>query len=195
MSTQNYSTQKSGSWIDKLALKKRLQMFDLFLQQFPESACQSILDAGATADQADLSSNFLEKYYPQKQKIIALSNQDADFLEDIYRGLTFKKGDILALPFADDSIDVVFSAAVIEHIGAFAQQKIMLAECLRVAKKGIFITTPNRWHPIEVHTLLPFLHWLPKRIHRKLLKRIGLSFYASEENLNLLEKKTVSNSV
>ena len=25
----------------------------------------------------------------------------------------------------------------------------------------MFVTTPNRWFPLEVHTLLPFVHWLP----------------------------------
>ena len=26
----------------------------------------------------------------------------------------------------------------------------------------VFLTTPNRWFPIEVHTRLPLVHWLPK---------------------------------
>ena len=25
----------------------------------------------------------------------------------------------------------------------------------------MFLTTPNRWFPIEVHTRLPLVHWLP----------------------------------
>ena len=28
---------------------------------------------------------------------------------------------------------------------------------------SVFVTTPNRWFPLEVHTLLPFVHWLPGR--------------------------------
>ena len=100
--------------------------------------------------------------------------------------MQFKQGDACALPFADSSIDVVFSSAVIEHVGAYEKQKQMLAECLRVAKKGVFITTPNRFFPIEMHTLLPLIHWLPKSWHRFLLNKLGLNFYAKEENLNLL---------
>jgi hypothetical protein len=36
-----------------------------------------------------------------------------------------------------------------------------VAEALRVARRA-FVTTPNRWFPIEVHTLLPLVHWLPE---------------------------------
>jgi hypothetical protein len=52
----------------------------------------------------------------------------------------------------------------------------------------IIITTPNRYHPVDFHTKIPFIHWLPKSIHRKILKILNLSFYAKEENLNLLSK-------
>ena len=50
------------------------------------------------------------------------------------------------------------------------------------------IITPNRYHPIDFHTQIPLIHWLPKTIHRKILSLIGLKFYAQEENLNLLSK-------
>ena len=49
--------------------------------------------------------------------------------------------------------------------------------------------TPNRYFPIDFHTLLPFLHWLPKTIHRKILDIIGLKFLSKESNLNLLSIK------
>ena len=26
----------------------------------------------------------------------------------------------------------------------------------------MFLTTPNRWFPIELHTRLPLVHWLPR---------------------------------
>ncbi len=34
-----------------------------------------------------------------------------------------------------------------------------------MSRKGLFVTTPNRWFPIEFHTVLPLVHWLPKRQH------------------------------
>ncbi|MDR2732705.1 MAG: hypothetical protein LBB36_05750, partial [Fibromonadaceae bacterium] len=35
--------------------------------------------------------------------------------------------------------------------------------------------------------------WLPKSIHRKILKIIGRDFFAKEENLNLLTRKELGN--
>jgi ubiquinone/menaquinone biosynthesis C-methylase UbiE len=192
MSDQNYSVSQPTGFIDKIALKKRLAMLQLFLNEFPDEHVNSILDVGVTADRASLASNYFEKYYPNKNKIIALSNQNAAYLEQIYPGITFALGDATQLPYENQSIDVVFSSAVIEHLGSEQNQCQMVAECVRVAKKGVFITTPNRWHPIEAHTILPLLHWLPKSLHRKMLNVLGLPFYAREENLNLLDSKILS---
>lgn len=191
MSTNNYSLQKPGSFIDRLASKKRQIMYNLFIKNFSPHTDDKILDVGVTADRTALSSNFFEKYYPYKQNIIALSNQEAYFLETKYPGLTYKQGDARSLPFSDECIDYVFSSAVMEHVGSQDQQLKMLSECYRVARKGVFITTPNRWHPIEAHTFLPLIHWLPKPLHRKILKWLGLDFYAQVDNLNLLDRATL----
>ena len=192
MADSNYSVLKPNSYIDRLTLKKRFKMFQIFTKTFPEHAFETVLDAGVTADQHAICSNYFEKYFPHKNKIIALSNQNAAFLEEKYPGLVFRYGDVRALPFNNESIDVVFSSAVIEHVGSRENQKKMIVECLRVAKKGVFLTTPNRWFPIETHTFLPCIHWFPKNIHRIILKMMGLKFHSLEENLNLLDSKTLN---
>ena len=43
----------------------------------------------------------------------------------------------------------------------------LIAECSRVAKRMVFLTTPNRWFPIEVHTALPLIHWLPGKVNHE----------------------------
>jgi hypothetical protein len=55
----------------------------------------------------------------------------------------------------------------------------------RVARR-VFVVTPCRWFPIEMHTFLPFIHWLPQRAHQWILRRLGLAFWAKTENLNLV---------
>ena len=62
----------------------------------------------------------------------------------------------------------------------------MLENVIKLTKKIFVITTPNKFYPIELHTKIPLIHWLPKSIYRKILKFLGLCFYANEENLNLL---------
>lgn len=93
MSQQNYALQKPGGYIDNLVLKKRLAMYKIFLKEFPDEQCDSILDVGVTAEKNAISANFFEENFPSKNKIIALSNQDATFLEKIYTGLKFQLGD------------------------------------------------------------------------------------------------------
>ena len=69
-------------------------------------------------------------------------------------------GDACDLPWADKSFDIVYSNAVIEHVGDFARQQRMAREIARVGKSW-FVTTPNRWYPYEFHLRLPFVTWLP----------------------------------
>jgi ubiquinone/menaquinone biosynthesis C-methylase UbiE len=136
------------------------------------------------------SSNFFESFYPFKERMTALSDQDASWLEETYPGLSFVKGDGRDMPFENRSFDLVFSSAVIEHVGSAEKQRAFIVECCRVSRKYVFLTTPNRWHPVEFHTILPFLHWLPKPLHRKILRGGGINKALSfEENLNLLSKK------
>ena len=116
----------------------------------------------------------------------ALSNEDAGWLEKAYPGLEFVLGDGRSMPFEDNSFDLVFSNAVIEHVGSLQQQRFLL-ESVRVARKHIFLTTPNRWYPVELHTLLPLVHYLPKQLHRRILRLFGQEFLSREENLNLMD--------
>ena len=51
---------------------------------------------------------------------------------------------------------------MIEHVGPRDAQRRFVDEALRVARRA-FVTTPNRWFPLEVHTRLPLVHWLPDR--------------------------------
>jgi hypothetical protein len=92
----------------------------------------------------------------------------------------------LNLPFRDGAFDVVHSAAVIEHVGSFERQRGFLRECGRVARRAVFVTTPNRWFPVEFHTVLPVVHWLPKPLFRGLMRKTGRGFFAEETNLNLM---------
>ena len=55
----------------------------------------------------------------------------------------------------------------------------------------MFLTTPNRWFPVEFHSLLPLLHWLPKRSYRRLLSGTRYDFFAQEDNLNLLDRSEI----
>ena len=181
-----YNVARPGSLPVRIAAHQRRKMFDEFVAQTRIRAGDTLLDVGVTSDRGYDHSNYVEAWWPDPAHIIAIGLDDAGFLESTYPGLHFVRADGCDLPFADASFDFVHSSAVLEHVGCRARQTRFLHELFRVARRGIFVTTPNRWFPVEFHTMLPLLHWLPVRWHRALLNAIGHKFFAAEENLNLL---------
>jgi len=189
MNKNTYSSGKEQSWRDRAELSARMKIYEALAKRVPLETLESIIDVGATADDKKDSSNFFEKTYPYPERITALSDQDASWMERAWPGLTFVRGNALNMPFADGQFDLAFSNAVIEHVGTRENQAAFIRECIRVSKKYIFITTPNRFYPIELHTVLPLFHWLPARVYRRILRILGKSFFAEESNLNLLSKR------
>jgi SAM-dependent methyltransferase len=78
-------------------------------------------------------------------------------------------GDGCQTAFADRSFDIVFSNSVIEHVGGEERQRQFAREIMRCGS-AFFVQTPNKWFPFDLHTLLPFAHWLPQRFFRKLIR-------------------------
>ena len=116
----------------------------------------------------------LEDYLPSETFIVAgeideqLVRQPAGLYPHVFP-LVF---DGCHLPFRDNSFDVVYSNAVIEHVGDRTQQKLFADEVCRVGKAW-FVTTPNFWFPVDTHTSLPFVHWLPKRWRMAAFRSVG----------------------
>jgi hypothetical protein len=117
---------------------------------------------------------------------------NAAWVELEYPDVKFIKVDGRDLPFANNTFDFVHSSAVLEHVGSRNQQARFLREAWRVARKGVFVTTPNRRYPVEFHTVLPLTHWLPVSLYRKMLLALGYGFFADQNNLNLLSGGSLS---
>lgn len=172
----------------KTAFAIRCKIYAVLAREIDLAALSSVLDVGVTADGEAAYSNFFECFYPYPERITALSDQEAGNLETLFPGVRFVRGDGCALPFPDASFDLVFSSAVLEHVGSRERQKQFIAEAARVSRKYVFLTTPNRFHPLEFHTKLPFLHWLPRAWHRRILRLLKLDYLSREEHLNLLSR-------
>jgi len=150
---------------DAISLRSRQRKFALFMETMAPTAETTVLDVGA--DDSAFGEhggcgtlNFFEELYPWPERITALGMHEGTRFRESYPNARYVQGDALNLPFADGEFDVVFSNAVIEHVGGREQQRRFVEESLRVARRA-FITTPNRWFPVEVHTRLPLVHWLP----------------------------------
>ena len=179
--------------IERVSDSMRRKMFDRFMQELGPTEATTIVDVGVTDDQR-LDSNFFERLYPHKSKLTAVGMEDASFLETQYPGIKFVKADGLRLPFEDKSFDLAVSFAVIEHVGSNANQRAFIKELCRVGKR-VCLTMPNRWYPIEFHTILPLIHWLPPETFRRLLRILRKPFFSTEENLNLLGEKDLMDMV
>lgn len=186
-----YNVTAPESLAQRVATHVRRKMFATFMVEARPRPDEKLLDIGVTSDQTYEGSNYLEQLYPYKDRVTAAGIDDAGFLEVRYPGMRFIEANILDLPFPDAAFDVVHSAAVWEHVGSRANQTRALAECLRVARRIVCLTTPNRWFPIELHTAMPLLHWLPHRVYRRLYRALGLAFFAEESNLNLLTMREI----
>ena len=78
-------------------------------------------------------------------------------------------GDGCAMDFADGAYDIAYSNSVIEHLGTWERQRQFAAELQRVGR-GVWCQTPAFGCPIEPHYMAFFIHWLPKRVQRRLLR-------------------------
>jgi len=183
------------SLASRIALHARRGIYARFVALAGTEPGRRLLDLGVTPDTSLPDSNFLERWYPHRVDITMASVEDCSAIEAVFPGTKFVRlQPNHALPFPDAYFDVGFSSAVLEHVGGAAQQGFFVQELLRTCRR-VFLTTPDRAFPIEVHTFLPVLHWLPKRLHRRLLGLFGLSFWASETNLNLLTRRELAQLV
>jgi SAM-dependent methyltransferase len=154
---------------DAISLRSRRRKLALFLEVMGLTPATTVLDVGvdevslgdAGGQSGCTTHNLLEERYPWPERLTALGLHDGARFRERYPQIAYVQGDACALPFADGAFDVVHSNAVIEHVGGRERQEAFVREAVRVGRR-VFVTTPNRWFPIEVHTRLPLVHWLPE---------------------------------
>jgi len=159
-----------------VSLRSRERKLELFLQLFAPGPSSTVLDVGVTDAPFGEGStdNFFEARYPWPEQITAVGHTELDRFEVAFPRVRAVRADGRDLPFADGTFDLGFSNAVIEHVaGGRAGQRQFVAELCRVARR-VFVTTPNRRFPIDPHTLLPLVHWLPATpLRERILKLRG----------------------
>ena len=171
-----------------LALRVRRRIFELFMQHCRPGPDDRVADFGATGHEDHPAHVFFEHLYPHPEKltVIAREAEGARWFPERFPGVSFLEADLRSIPRPDGYFHAGLCNAVIEHAGSREQQAALVREVCRVCRRVMF-TTPNRWFPIEIHTFIPLLHWLPDRSYRAALRSVGLSHFASVENLNLLD--------
>jgi hypothetical protein len=169
--------------------REQRKMVQAFMRHFPPSPAMRVLDLGTNGSIEDREFYTFQATYPYPANTVACGLESPETFSRVFPEIPYVRATRgQSLPFADNSFDIVHCAAVVEHVGSRAAQRAFIAEALRVARAGFF-TTPNRWFPVELHTVLPFIHYLPKSPRERVLRSLGFEFFADEENLNLLTRK------
>lgn len=159
--------------------RNRLRKYHFFMDYFKPNEFTKILDVGAEGREYQRYTNSLEKLYPYPQNITVLGIDDYSEFRRRYPSVRALNYDGRSFPFGNDEFDICWCNAVLEHVGNKERQVDFLREIRRVSKAA-FVTTPNKLFPIEPHTRVPILHYLPKNTFDKLLRCFGKPWAAGD---------------
>ncbi len=96
--------------------------------------------------------------------VVNLETRDLDRTQ-----LPWVQADGRILPFLDNSFDLVYCNSVLEHLPDEASRLAVAHEIARVGR-SYCVQTPNRWFPLDAHTLTPGFHLLPRRWQARLAR-------------------------
>jgi hypothetical protein len=122
----------------------------------------SIIDVGGTAFVWNLT---------ECRPLLTMINLKPPRLSDTRFQTVVASG--LAIPFPDNSFDICFSNSVIEHVGDAEARAAFLREVRRVSR-SYWVQTPNKRFFVEPHYICLFIHWLPFRVKRHLIRHFTL---------------------
>ncbi len=186
------------------ARKKRADLFRSFFEIGPTT---KILDLGS-----ENGSNIFNVLAGTdvKPENVYIADIDQTAIDNGYRSYGFNPvlvSEGRPLEFEDGYFDIVYCSSVIEHATvpksdvwtirgqrefeekSWETQKVFAGEIMRLGKQ-YFVQTPSRSFPIESHTWIPLLGYLPRWTFLPILSATN-SFWvkAAEPDFNLLDMK------
>jgi len=173
----------------KFSQYNRKRKWGLFTENMPFNENTKLLDVGFNDIEFSNVDNYLEKSYPYQNNITALGIIGNKNFQKRYPLVNAVLYDGKIFPFDNNSFNICWSNAVIEHVGTYEEQLNFIKEMCRVSKQ-VFFTTPNKLFPIEVHTRTPILHIISKKLFDKYLVLIGKK-WATGNYMNLLTEKQI----
>jgi len=181
------------SLAEAISLRSRRAKFDFFMEVVRPGPETTVLDVGvddvARGEAHGFAApNFFEDLYPWPEQVTAAALHAGERFRAAHPQVRYVQADGCDLPFEDGAFDVYFSNAVVEHVGDRAGQRRFVSEALRVARR-VFLTTPNRRFPVEVHTKLPLVHWLPPALAGRAYDLAGKPW---ARELELLTSRTLA---
>jgi SAM-dependent methyltransferase len=198
-------------FVNTFSRKAREKRASVFRNNFLFDENTKILDLGSEA-----GSNIYTvlRGTPVKPENVYIADIDSSLIEKGARTYGFIPvliNESGQLPFDDGFFDIVYCSSVIEHVTvpkdqvwsmysgkkfkekSLNRQKIFANEIKRLGKQ-YFVQTPYRHFPVESHSWLPFIAWLPRIILIPVL-RVTNRFWVkrTSPDWNLLNQKEMSN--
>ncbi len=156
---------------------KKAKQIELVLSEYIDLRKSVILDLGC-------GSGIIACYFGKKNpRVYGADVVDERTLKDHYKFCLLNKK---RLPYKSNTFDLVIANYVFEHE---KNKTSFLSEIKRVLKpKGIcYLSTCNRFFPIEPHFSLPFLSILPRKIADQYVRIFKRGNYFDIYSLNLIE--------
>lgn len=175
--------------LQEFSRKSRTKKFELFDRLLKPGPKDRVLDVGASGD-VFTRYTFEDVYrYPERLVGGGYELGEVESARRLYPRPQYVVFDGCSLPFPDQSFDLVFSNAVIEHILGPGRQEQFAREVMRVGKSW-FVTTPNYWYPFESHYHLPLIQFLPRPLVREYNRALGTHIpKGSVQELGLLSAR------
>ena len=149
--------------LSKVSRKRKIAVLSKFIKS---RDIKSVLIIGASST-GSAYENLIERFLQEECETVVISG--IENISPVWE--KWIQADGRDLPFDDKTFDLVFSNAVIEHVGLETDQVAFINEHKRCGRNW-FLTTPNRLFPIEVHSGVFFRHmrgnWVPNGTTRLL---------------------------
>lgn len=168
------------SWVSSLSVRARHRRAVEFRRRFELNEGTRILDLGSGSG-ANIHS--VLQGTPVRPENVYIADIDPALVARGSKQFGYVPvliGESERLQFEDGFFDIVFCSSVIEHATvpkqevwslrsgsefkerSLAHQRIFAHEIERLGRR-YFVQTPYRHFPVESHTWLPFVAWLPRR--------------------------------
>ncbi|HVL75630.1 MAG TPA: class I SAM-dependent methyltransferase [Noviherbaspirillum sp.] len=188
----------------------RARRAEIFRRTFDLNENTRILDLGS---ESGANIHAVLEGTPVRPENVYIADIEDHFLQEgraRYGYVPVLIGESGRLPFPDQFFDIVYCSSVIEHVTvpkeqtwtlysgkafrseALKRQKEFAAEIRRLGKQ-YYVQTPYRHFPIESHSWLPFVGWLPRPVLIPVLHATNTFWVKkTEPDWYLLDKREMS---
>ena len=161
----------------RLRKKRDVYLKKIISDIYAKKQSVSIIDIGGTTEYWQrVGFDFLSEHNCTID-IYNLEQSELNPNEQLSEFVTLKVGNGCDLrDVKDNNYDLSHSNSVIEHVRSWENMELFAKESQRVAESH-YMQTPYFWFPIDPHFYkMPFFHWLPRPVRRKLMAIFPLAY-------------------